>query len=130
MPTRYRYLWVVLPLLVWSCTQPARRPPRVLPTTGSSNRTAAATTPAPDPADYPSCDSETFRLLTEGLARKATTVRLARDPNDPEVIRDLLAQQRADEALVVLRTIVSAVPERMPSALEAVYGQGVRFFGR
>src|SRR5262245_49679305 len=127
MQTGYRYLWVVLVLLVWSCTQPARRPPRILPTADSSNRTAAPTTPAPDPADYPPYDSDAFRRLTEGLARKATTVRLARDPNDPEVIRDLLTQQRTDEALVVLRTIVSAFPERIPSAFEAMYGHGSSF---
>src|SRR5262249_43088982 len=78
-------------------------------------------------ADYPPYDSDVFRLLTEGLARKATTIRLARNPNDPEIIRDLLTQERADEALVVLKRIVSAFPERMPSAFEAMYGQGSRF---
>jgi tetratricopeptide (TPR) repeat protein len=103
----------------------------VRPTPSSSDSTAAAaTTPAPDPADFPPYDSDVFRLLTEGLARKATTLLLARDPNDPEVIRDLLTQQRADEALVVLRRIVSAFPERIPSAFEAMYGQGSRLSSR
>jgi hypothetical protein len=130
MLTRYRYLWVVLPLLVWSCTPPAPRPPQVPPTAAISVRPAAATTPAPDPADYPPYDGDAFRRLTEGLARNATTIWLARDPNDPEVIRDLLRQERTDEALVVLRTIVSAFPERMPRAFEATYGQGSRFSSR
>jgi tetratricopeptide (TPR) repeat protein len=128
MLTRYRYLWVVLPLLVWSCT-PARQPPQVLPTTGSKI-TVAATPPAPDAADYPPYDFDVFRRLTEGLARKATTARLARDPNDPGIIRDLLTQERAEEALLVLRRIVSAFPDRMPSAFEATYGQGTRFSSR
>jgi tetratricopeptide (TPR) repeat protein len=130
MLTRHRYAWVVLPLLVWSCTPPAAPRPRVQPTRSSSHRTAAATTPAPDPAEYPPYDSDAFRRLTEGLARKATTVRLARDPNDPEIIRDLLTQQRTDEALMVFRTIVSAFPERIPSAFEAMYGHGSDFSSR
>jgi hypothetical protein len=88
------------------------------------------TTPAPDAADYPPYDSEAFRLLTAGLGRKSTTARLAQDPNDPEIIRDLLTQERTDEALLVLRRIVSAYPERMPRAFEAIYGQGTRFSSR
>ena len=130
MLNRRRDLWVLVALLASSGAQTIGQSPRRHPATTKQHITASVNTPPPDPADYPSYDFETFRLLTEGLARKATTARLARNPNDPEIIADLLKQERDDEALVVLRSIVSAYPERMTTAFEAMHGQGGRFGSR
>src|SRR4029079_1804953 len=107
MLNRRRDLWVVVALLGSSGAHTIGQSPRRQPATIQQHITASVNTPPPDAADYPPYDFETFRLLTEGLARKATTARLARDPNDPEIIGDLLRQERVDEAVVVLRSIVS-----------------------
>lgn len=127
MLNRYAYLGLLLPFLGWSCAQTSGQTPRTQPATSGQRVDSAAATLAPDAADYPPYDAEIFRLLTEGLARKATTARLAQYPDDPEIIRDLLRQERVDEALVVLRRMVDVFPERMPRAFEAMYGQGARF---
>ena len=127
MLDRLRYVCVLLAILGWSCVQTTGRAPRTQPSLHGQSAPEAATTSVPDAADYPPYDGEAFRRLTQGLARKATTRRLAVAPDDPEVLRELLTQQRSDEALVVLRTIVNAHPERMPAAFEAMSGQAGGF---
>ena len=119
-----------LVFVVLSCVDISARPAWNQPAATDQPGAIPVSAPAPDSADFPPYDAEAFRLQAEGVVRKATTLRLSQHPDDPDVIRDLLDQGRLEEALVVLRTIVTSLPERMPSAFEAMYGQGARFSSR
>jgi hypothetical protein len=106
MQNRYRVAALLLSFIGWSSglaiAQTLQRGPNPRHRTQSD---AAAGTTMPDAADFPSYDAEVWRLQQEGVAAKATSIRFARQPDSPE-IGGLLAQNRIDDALAVLRRIV------------------------
>ena len=79
------------------------------------------------PAEFPDYDAEVWRAQRNGLATKAESARLAREPESPE-ITELLRQGREDEALRVMRRIVDQYPERIPRLFEVVGRNSVTVF--
>jgi tetratricopeptide (TPR) repeat protein len=71
-------------------------------------------------AEFPAADVQIASLELGGLRVKDAARRFAREPDEPETVRALVAQRRFDDALTVLRTIVSTRPERMTAAFAAV----------
>ena len=81
-----------------------------------------AVTPAPpqalisglspgDRAEFPSFDSPTATLISQGLTAKALASRLSSAPDDPDLPRLLARQRSLVEALQVLRRIVERYPD-------------------
>src|SRR5690349_10426433 len=110
---------------------------RILPALGfviaacSSRATAPLPQPpanAPEllsPAEFPDSDFDIWRAQRNGLALRAALKRLADDPDSPE-IAELLQQNRIDEALGRLRSIVTDYPTQIARAFEVAAPEWTR----
>jgi hypothetical protein len=70
------------------------------------------------PAEFPDY-AGVWREQRNGLATKSAASRLTEQPDSPE-IAELLEQNRVDDALRVLRSIVDKYPQNIPRAFEIV----------
>jgi tetratricopeptide (TPR) repeat protein len=81
------------------------------------------------PAEFPDYDAGVWREQRNGLATKSASSRLTQQPDSPE-IAELLEQNRVDDALRVLRSIVAKYPQNIPRAFEIVSEHSFRFSDR
>ena len=81
------------------------------------------------PAEFPDYDADVWREQRNGLATKSGSSRLTQQPDSPE-IAELLQQNRVDDALRVLRSIVDKYPQNIPRAFEIVSEHSHRFSDR
>lgn len=77
-------------------------------------------------AEFPDYDAEVLRAERNGLVNKSLSMRLSRQPGVAEVA-DLLQQNRIDDALRVLQSIIKNAPQDIPRAIESVVEQSSRF---
>jgi hypothetical protein len=83
--------------------------------------------PAAASAEFPPLDVILLRKQAEGRQAKAASAQLVQAPEAPETLELLLRQERLDDALGVLRAIVTRHPERLRSACEVLRRQSLPF---
>jgi tetratricopeptide (TPR) repeat protein len=81
------------------------------------------------PAEFPDYDAGVWREQRNGLATKSASSRLTKQPDSPE-IAELLQQNRVDDALRVLRSIVDKYPQNIPRAFQIVSEESPRFWDK
>ena len=77
-------------------------------------------------AEFPDYDAEILRAQRNGMVNTSLSARLKRDPGISE-LADLLQQDRVDEAVQLLRSIIKSAPQNIPAAFKAVVEQSGRF---
>src|SRR4029079_8731758 len=71
-------------------------------------------------------DAEILRAQRNGMVNNSLSARLKRQPGIRE-LADLLQQERVDEAIQLLRSIIKSAPQDIPAAFKVVVEQPGRF---
>ncbi len=77
-------------------------------------------------AEFPDYDAEILREQRNGMVNRSLDLRLKRQPGSSE-IADLLEQNRVDEAIQLLRSIIKSAPQDIPAAFKVVVEQSGQF---
>jgi tetratricopeptide (TPR) repeat protein len=77
-------------------------------------------------AEFPDYDAAILRAQRNGMVNNSLSARLKRQPRIPE-LADLLQQERVDEAIQLLRSIIKSAPQDIPTAFKVVVEQSGRF---